>query len=221
MYIPQFPSWFVWLWRHREDSHRFTHPGVACMNVSSAAYIGYLYFAVSAHTPGQTLYFAALVVLYLVSAVFHALPWRPITRTCDQCCIAMVIIAKPMPFLYTEWWAWVWFGGATLLCVFNKHYNLERNTHVSALIFLLIGTISFCLIRFVAFPELDALGFEPNGQTLLVVTLAFVALQAQYHFDWPRPIGRMWSSAETFHFCLFINFLFFINLFVLPYGAVL
>jgi len=138
---------------------------------------------------------ATLVLMYLASTLYHALPHPPVRkalRICDHCAIFLLIAGTYTPFLLVSIrgpWGWslfgvVW-GGALLGCVLkiiflagNKHN--KKLDYLSTFLYVVMGWVVVIALK----PVVHAV--EPPGMLLtLIGGLAYTG--GVVFYVWRRP----------------------------------
>ena len=98
----------------------------------------------------------SMMVLYLISAVYHALPpgmaAKKIFRKIDHCCVALLIFGTYFPFAILglgDFWGWTLLGIAILssiLSIILTIINIDKYDRGKVIIYLFTGWISLTRI---------------------------------------------------------------------------
>ena len=158
---------------------------------------------------GAVLYGSTMVVLYLTSTVYHALPhghWKRRFNRLDHASIYLFIAGSYMPFALGPLlgpWGWSLFGivwGIAAVGTVAKLLNRLRHPLWSTGLYVAMGWVALVAVK----PMVEHIG--PQGLALLVaggvaytVGAVFFLLDARYryaHFIWHLFV----LAGSTFHF---------------------
>ena len=188
-------------------------------------FVGHVFFIVllicifgiwSDMNPGQMLYLAVTVGLYISSAMYHTFNPDSFLRVVDQTMISAYVMVIPMPFLYQRPHAFIIYFVLVIGMLIYKIFEGQKYLHRAGWIFMGIGAGSAILTA--------TLGFDAIGQNLIswagvlmVTSIVFFLLKlAIYESEKLNFIPGLWETPESghsvlaiavvLHSCLVINY---------------
>lgn len=194
---------------HHEENPRpekliFRHPFVVFFHIPYVIALTFTHFVLSQQTLGQTIYFTAIIGLYLSSAAYHAGRPNNALRIIDQIMISAYIMSIPMPFLYHEPLAILAFCICLILVIRYKCREQEEDWKAGALVFVGLGAVSWMLVVVFGLPIIGQSLFSLTSLWVMIATAFFISkfIVYRYEIKW---IPKFWEAPEMGHFLLSIG----------------
>lgn len=161
-----------------------------------------------------TIFGSALILLYLASTLYHALPQpsiKRIMRIFDHSAIYVLIAGTYTPFLLGDMrgpWGWVLFGilwGATIGGITFKFFCIGRFDLVTTLLYVAMGWTALIAIK----PAIEML---PSGALLLLLIGGILYTSGVVFYLWDRlPFNHaIWHlfvlGGSALHFAAVLTF---------------
>ncbi len=131
---------------------------------------------------------SALILLYLASTLYHALPESSIKRMMrifDHCAIYVLIAGTYTPFLLGDMrgpWGWVLFGilwGSAVAGIIFKFFFIGRFDLITTLLYVAMGWTALIAIK-------PALAMLPPGALLLLLVGGILYTSGVVFYLWDR-----------------------------------
>jgi hemolysin III len=167
-----------------------------------------LWLVLAADSPrayvGGAIFGASFVVLFVTSAAFHVVPWRPrakaFVRRIDQSVIFLVVAGAYTPFclllLGTGWGVSILsiVGTLALLGILVSQIFPQAPRRVSVSMYLAVAWVAVAAAPIIAV-QLPMWAFL----TLIGAGAMFSLGALAYAFRWPNPVPRYFGFHEVFH----------------------
>ncbi len=185
--------------RPEEISNAFSH-AVAFVTASVATYyiiIQAIHIGDAGFVVGVSIFCATMVLLYLVSTLYHLLPYskaKRVLRVFDHSAIFLLIAGTYTPFMLGAFrgaWGWSLLGttwGIAALGVTFKVFAKEPHPIFSTALYLIMGWIVVIAIKpFVALVPMSGVLWLVMGGVTYTIGVIFFALDSRLrysHFIW-------------------------------------